>query len=74
MFGIGGFEFKECGGVVVFWDNRVLQMVEMEVGNYSVHAALRIVRMVSARCFQECMLDVFRSVWALCEGGERGFS
>ena len=55
MFGIGGFEFKECGGVVVFWDNRVLQMVEMEVGNYSVHAALRIVRMVFVGCFQECM-------------------
>ncbi|RVW93092.1 Transposon TX1 uncharacterized 149 kDa protein [Vitis vinifera] len=25
-----------AGGVVVFWDNRVLQLEEMEVGNYSV--------------------------------------
>ncbi|KAL6331982.1 hypothetical protein AAG906_020335 [Vitis piasezkii] len=40
MSGMGGFEFKRCGrervGVVVFWDNRVLQLEEMEVGNYSV--------------------------------------
>ena len=33
MFGVGGFKFK---GGAVFWDNRVLQLVEMEVGNYSV--------------------------------------
>ena len=25
-----------AGGVVVFWDNRVLQLEEMEVGNYSI--------------------------------------
>ena len=37
MSGMGGFEFKGCGGgVVVFGDNRVLQLEEMEVGNYSV--------------------------------------
>ncbi|RVX11490.1 hypothetical protein CK203_015858 [Vitis vinifera] len=37
MSGMGGFKFKGCGGgVVVFWDNRVLQLEEMEVGNYSI--------------------------------------
>ena len=25
-----------AGGVVVFWDNRVLQLLELEEGNFSV--------------------------------------
>ena len=34
MFGVGGCEFKGCSGGV--WDNRVLQMVVMEVDKFSV--------------------------------------
>ncbi|RVW98665.1 hypothetical protein CK203_032249 [Vitis vinifera] len=67
MSGMGGFEFKGCGGGGgVFWDNRVLQLEEMEVGNYSVSCRSRMLRMVFAGRFQE--------LWALCEGGERGVS
>ena len=29
-------EWEAAGGVVVFWDNRVLQLVEMEVGKFIV--------------------------------------
>ncbi|RVW42423.1 Transposon TX1 uncharacterized 149 kDa protein [Vitis vinifera] len=37
MSGMGGFEFKGCGGEGGgVLDNRVLQLEEMEVGNYSV--------------------------------------
>ena len=32
----GALNSRGEAGVVVFWDNRVLQMMEMEVGNYSV--------------------------------------
>ena len=35
MFEVGGFKFRGVG-VVVFWDNRVLQMMEMEVGKFLV--------------------------------------
>ena len=32
----GVLNSREEEGVVVFWDNRVLQMMEMEVGKFSV--------------------------------------
>ncbi|RVX20320.1 putative ribonuclease H protein [Vitis vinifera] len=68
MSGMGGFEFKGCGGgVVVFWDNRVLQLEEMEVGNYSISCRFKNVEDGFCWVF-------FRSLRTLCEGGERGVS
>ncbi|RVW27813.1 hypothetical protein CK203_107071 [Vitis vinifera] len=36
-----------AGGVVVFWDNRVLELVGMEVGQFSISCRFKIVRMDS---------------------------
>ena len=42
-------------GVVVFWDNRVLQLVELEVGNFQSLVVSRIVRTFFAEVLQGFM-------------------
>ena len=46
MVGLGSCEFQGSGGVVVvvvFWDNRVVQCLEMEMVTFSI-----------SYCFQNC--------------------
>ena len=50
-------------GVLVFWDNRVLQM---EGGKYSVSCRFK-------KCEDGFCWIFFRSVWTHCESGERRF-
>ena len=49
-----------------FWDNRVLQMVEMEVGKYSVSCRFK-------NCEEWFLLDFHKIVWTNCEVVKRRF-
>ena len=44
-----------AGGMVVFWDKRVLELVGMEVGIFSISCHFKNVRMASCGHLWECM-------------------
>lgn len=45
-----------ASGIVVFWDNKVLQLMDVEVGTFLVSCSLRIARMTCVGVSQGCMV------------------